>query len=126
MNPISVVGAFIITLSFLAYGVGSISLIRFKKVALMVLLFLSLGVCLDILAILFMIIGANGFSVSVHGILGYIAFLLMLFNAAGLWQLYFKQGKNASVGKRFMLYSRFAYLFWVVAYFTGSIIVIWR
>ncbi len=126
MNPISVVGAFIITLSFLSYGVGSIYLLRFKKVSSVVLIYLTLGICFDFTAILCMIAGADDPSFTPHGILGYIAFLLMLISTIGMWRIYLKHGKNAPVEKRFMYYSRFAYLFWVIAYFTGSLIVIWR
>jgi len=126
MNPISVVGAFIITLSFLAYGIGSITLLRFKKVSSIVLIYLTLGICLDFIGIVFMTIGRSGKFIRFHGYLGYFAFLLMLISTIGMWWNFFKFGKNAQIRKKFVYYSRFAYLFWLIAYFTGSIIVIWR
>jgi len=126
MNPISVVGAFTITISFLAYGIGSISLLRFKKVSTIVLIYLTLGICFDFLGIVFMTLGRGDNSLTFHGVIGYIALMLMLIGTIGMWWNFFKFGKNSPIGKKLMYYSRFAYLFWVIAYFTGSLIIIWR
>lgn len=126
MKPLAVVGAFIITLSWLAYGIASISLIRFKIVDTIVLFFFTLGVIFDATAITFMIISARSTPFSVHGILGYSALLVMLIDTFFVWRIYFKHGIDAHIGRKFLWYVKFAYFWWVLAYLTGSLIILWR
>ncbi|MEN8118102.1 MAG: hypothetical protein ABFS16_14050 [Bacteroidota bacterium] len=126
MNPLSVVGAFIITLSLLAYGIGSISLMRFKIIGSMVLIFLSLGVLFDITAVTLMIMGSKGNHFTPHGVLGYSALLVMLIDVVLIWRTYFKKGLDTFVSKSLEKYSRIAFLGWVAAYITGSLMVLWR
>lgn len=126
MNPISIAGAFVITLSLLAYGVGSISLSRFRIIATPVLLFLSLGVLLDLMAIVLMIIGAQDTPFTLHGFIGYTAFFIMVADTIMVWRLRIKKGKDAVVGKKHLRFARFAYFCWVLAYLTGSLIILWR
>ena len=126
MNPLAIVGAFIITLSLLAYGIGSITLIRFKTVGSIVLIFLTLGVIFDIAAIVLMITGARATPFTLHGLLGYSALLIMLIGTVGVWRIYFKYGIDKKINKNLLNYTKFAYVCWVLAYITGSLIVLWR
>ncbi|WP_346863752.1 hypothetical protein [uncultured Draconibacterium sp.] len=126
MNPLAIVGAFIITLSLLSYGIGSISLIRFKIVSSIVLIFLSLGILFDLAAITLMVLGAKGSPFTAHGIVGYSALLVMLVDAVSVWNIYIKRGIDAPVRKKLLRYTKFAYFWWVLAYFTGSLLVLWR
>lgn len=124
MNPISMTGAFIVTLALLSYGIGSISLQRFKMVSPGVLWFLTLGVVLDITATIFMIIGSQNTPFTLHGFLGYSALLGMLIDVIFIWRVYSKDKLNATIGKKLQIYSRIAYGWWVIAYITGSLLVI--
>lgn len=126
MSSISITGAFIITLSLLSYGIGSISLQRFKMVSPGVLWFLTMGVVLDIIATLFMIVGSQNTPFTLHGFLGYSALLIMLIDVILIWRIYFNEEINAFVGKKLLLYSKIAYSWWIVAYLTGSMLIIWR
>lgn len=124
MKIISLVGAFIITLALLSYGIGSISLQRFRLVSKSVLWFLSIGIILDIVATVCMIIGSQNTPFTLHGILGYSAFLTMLVHVILVWKVYINRGKNILINKPLQLYAKFAYGYWVIAYFTGSLLVI--
>lgn len=126
MNPLAIIGAFIITLSFLAYGIGSVSLVRFRIIGRIVLLFLTMGVILDLVAILLMILGSKGSPFTLHGFLGAVAFFVMLADTIWCWKIYLTQGRDSKTRNPHVVYTKVAYLFWVVAYFTGSLIVIWR
>lgn len=126
MNSISVTGAFIITFSLLSYGIGSITLQRFKMVSPGVLWFLTMGVVLDIIASIFMIIGSQKTPFTPHGFLGYSALLVMLVDVYLIWRIYYKEKINAFVGKKILAYSKIAYAWWVIAYLTGSLMIIWR
>lgn len=126
MNPISIVGAFIMTLSLLAYGIGSISIKRFKMVGSIVLIFLSMGIIFDITAIILMIIGSKGTPFTFHGFVGYLAFLVMLVDTVWAWCIYFKRGLDKAISVRYLWYSQLSYLLWILGYLTGSLIVLWR
>ncbi len=126
MNPISMIGAFIVTMALLSYGIGSITLQRFKMITPGVLWFLTIGIFLDISATICMIIGSQNSPFTLHGFLGYSALFVMLVDVILIWRLRVKRNKNATVGKMLLLYSKAAYGWWVIAYITGSMLVIWK
>lgn len=126
MNPLSLIGAFIITLALLSYGVGSISVQRFKFVTPSVLIFLTLGVIFDFTAVAFMVIGSDKTPFSIHGLLGYSAMLTMILDTFFIWRFYLKNGFDFEIHKKIVTYSKFAYGWWLIAYLTGSLLVIWK
>lgn len=126
MNPISLAGAFVITFSLLSYGIGSISLQRFKVVSTGVLVYLTIGIVLDLIAATLMIIGSRHTPFSLHGFLGLSAILVMFIDVVILWRYFSKKGSEATVSKPLLLYSKLAYLWWIIAYLTGSVLIIWR
>ena len=124
MNPISVIGAFLITFALLSYGIGSISLQRFSRVSKEVLWFLLIGVLLNISAIICMVFGAQMVPFTLHGFLGYSALLIMLIVLVLVWLAFKKRGLNTLIYKRLHLFARLAYGWWVIAYLTGGLLVI--
>jgi len=126
MNPLSVAGAFVITISLLSYGVGNITLQRFKMVTPGVLWFLSLGVVLDIIASIFMIIGSRYNMFTLHSLLGYSAMLAMIVEVSLIWRVYFLKRNNAVLNKKLLTLARLTYGWWIAAYITGSLLVIWK
>ena len=125
MNPVSVVGAFIMTLSFLAFGIGSVTLERFKMVGTIVLVFFSLGIFFECTAILLMYIGSTGTIYGLHALIGIFALLIMLVNTVWVWRVYIKKGIDARVSKSLLQYTKTAYFIWVMAYLAGIILLIW-
>ena len=83
---------------------GSITLIRYKKVVSVVLIFLTAGLIFDATAIVLMIIGANGTPFTVHGFIGYTAFALMLIDIIWVWITYFKNGIDSGIHKNLQNY----------------------
>jgi hypothetical protein len=126
MNPLSIVGAFIITFALLSYGIGSIAIQRFKIITPGVLIFLTFGVLLDIVAVTFMIIGSTKGLFTPHGILGYTAMLTMIIDLFLIWRFYLENGFDKTIHKSLLTYSKFAYAWWLIAYVTGSLLVIWK
>lgn len=126
MNPISLAGAFVITFSLLSYGIGSISLQRFKVVSTGVLVYLTIGIVLDLIAATLMIIGSTNPPFSLHGFIGLSAILIMFVDVIMLWRFFNKYGSETIVSKSLLLYSKLAYGWWVIAYLTGSVLIIWR
>lgn len=125
MYLFSVIGAFIITLALLSYGIGSISVQRLKLVTPGVLIFLSLGVLLDFVAVVFMILGSYTSPFYLHGFLGYSAILTMTIDLVLIWRFYLRNGMYAKISKPLITYSKIAYGWWLIAYITGSLLVIW-
>jgi hypothetical protein len=126
MNPLAVIGAFIITLALLSYGISNIAVNRFKIVTPGILIFLTLGVVLDIVAVIFMIVGSDKSAFTLHGILGYSAMLTMILDMILIWQCYFKNGFDSIISNSVLLYSKIAYAWWLIVYITGSLLVIWK
>ncbi len=122
MNPLSIAGATIVTLALISYSIGIISEQVKKKIIPRVLIFITLGVFLDVTATIFMILGSKNSPFTIHGFIGYSALFLMLIELVMIWRVYNKSGMNAHVPKRVHLYSRIAYIWWVIAYITGSLI----
>ncbi len=123
MQLMSMIGAGIVTFALIAYGIAIFTEQRNRKISGRVLVFLTIGVILDISATVCMIIGSSNTPFTFHGFLGYSALMVMLIDVIRMWGKYRKKGINASVPKGLHLYSRFAFSWWVVAYITGGLLV---
>ena len=126
MNPLALIGAFIITLSLLAYGIGTITLQRFKLITPGVVWFISLGVFLDISATVFMIFGSSGTLFTTHAFVGFTAIFIMMVKLFLLWKKYISDGKDTKADKKLITFSKLAYAAWVLAYLMGSFLIIWK
>lgn len=124
MNPISVIGAFVMTFSFLAYGIGSVTVERFRIVGSVVLIFMSVGIVFETAAFLMVYLGANELISGLRGLVGASAFLIMLANVVWVWLVYFKKGIDAPVSTALLHYTKTAYFVWVLAYLAGIVILI--
>lgn len=125
MNPLSIVGAFVITIALLSYGIGSIAVQRFKIITPGILIFISLGVFLDFIAITFMISGSSKGAFTLHGIFGYSATLTMVIDLFLIVRCYLKDGFDSNIKNSIVLYSKIAYGWWLFVYITGSLLIIW-
>ena len=122
MNTLSIIGATIVSLALISYSIGIISE-QVKKILIpRVLIFITMGVVLDFTATVFMILGSKNSPFTLHGFIGYSALFLMLIELVRIWKTYNKLGMNTEVPRSVHLYSRYAYIWWVVAYITGSLI----
>ena len=126
MKPLAILAASIVTLALTSYSVAIITEQIKRKVIGRVLLFLTLGVTLDITSTALMIIVSENSPFTLHGIMGYTSLTFMLVDAILLWRVRLKSGPGAGVPKRIHMYSRIAYIIWVLAYFTGTALVMMR
>ena len=125
MAPILIAGTMIVNLALLFYTIGIILEQRRHQVTQKVLTFLTLGVLFDITATVCMIAGSTKSPFSLHGILGYSSLTGMLIETISAWR-HRKAKGDAEVSRGLHLYSRLAYVWWVLAYITGAIIVMSR
>jgi uncharacterized repeat protein (TIGR03987 family) len=120
MNIYTLIGSITITAALLAYSVAVITEQVKKKINKVVLTFLTLAVLLDITATICMILGSSNSAFTLHGAIGYSALFAMLIDLYLIWKNYLKYGENTS--KSIHLYSLIAYIWWIVAYITGTIL----
>ncbi len=120
MNTLSIIGASIVTIALISYSIGNISEQVKKKIIPRVLIFITLGVALDITATAFMILGSKNSPFTAHGFIGYSALFIMLIELARIWRTYNKLGMGADVPKGVHLFSRYAYIWWVIADISGE------
>ena len=125
MEPIALIGAFIMTLAFLAYGLGSITLERFRIVGNVVLIFMTLGILFEATAIILMMMGSDNTGLNLHMLVGAFAFMLLLVNSGWSWLVYIRKGIDAPVSKSLLLYTKTAYFVWVLSYLSGIVFLIW-
>jgi hypothetical protein len=126
MNIYSMIGAGIVIFALLSYSISILTEQRTRQVTPFVLRFLTIGIILDVTATVFMIIGSTNSAFSLHGILGYSSLAGMLADTILIWRFYLASKPDATVPKGLHLYSRFAYGWWVVAFITGLMLVVFK
>jgi len=126
MNIYLQLGTSIVFFALLAYSIGIITEQRTAIISRRVIIFLTLGVLFDITATIFMIIGSDKGGFTLHGFIGYSSLLGMLLDATFMWIRVAKEGINAQVPRRLHLYSRYAYIWWILAFITGGLLVLFK
>jgi len=126
MNALISLGTTFVTFALVAYSIAIITEQRKKILRIRILVFLTLGVGLDITATIFMILGSPKGGFSLHGLLGYSALLGMLIEAFLIWRIKVKSGTYSVIPEGVHQFSRYAYIWWIVAFITGGLIVAMR
>lgn len=124
MNTYLQIGTVVVVFALLSYAIGVLTEQRTSIISKKVIVFLTLGVCLDITATIFMIIGSDKGGFTLHGFIGYSSLLGMLLDAIFMWVRVIKNGLNNEVPKSLHLYSRYAFIWWVLAFITGGLLVL--
>ncbi len=118
------VGTSVVFFALLFYTIGIFTEQKHKKVLPKVLLFLTMGIIADIIATGFMIAGSSKGIFTLHGIIGYSSLLGMLIDNVLIWRLKIRSGINADVPDSIHVYSRYAWIWWVIAFITGGLLVV--
>jgi len=124
MKPLAMIAASVVTLALISYSIAILTEQKKRLVVKRVLLFLTLGVVLDVSATAMMIVVSENSPFTLHGLLGYSSLTLMLIDAILLWRFHLGKGPEERVPRPLHLYSRIAYLWWVAAYITGTLLVV--
>lgn len=122
MKPVLIAGTIIVNLALVCYTIGIISEQRKHRVTKSILGLLTVGVIFDITATICMILGSTQSPFTLHGILGYSSLTAMSVDAILIWRHWLRAGENL-VPRGLHLYSRIAYIWWVLAYITGAALV---
>jgi uncharacterized repeat protein (TIGR03987 family) len=126
MNPILIAGTTIVNLALISYTIFIYNERKTKKAGEKVLIFLTIGVILDVTATICMIIGSSKSPFTLHGILGYSSLAGMLTDAILIWKYRIKSGIGSPISASLHTYSIIAYCWWISAYITGALLVMLR
>jgi hypothetical protein len=122
LNPSLILGIVIVTGALMAYSVAVLTEQRKKCLTPLIMTFLTIGISLDITGTACMIIGSRNIPFTVHGVLGYSALSGMLVDTLLTWRHWNMGHKYQIVSKGLLVYTRIAYLWWVIAYIAGGAI----
>jgi hypothetical protein len=123
MKSILIIGTSIVNLALIAYSIFIYNERKYRLVTRKLLTFLTIGVLLDITATTCMIIGSSKSPFTVHGILGYSSLTAIFIDAVLVWRYKMKQGINCAISNAIHAYSLIAYVWWILAYITGAMLV---
>jgi len=123
MNLLLRTGTTIVIFALISYSIAIFTEQRKKILRRRILVFLTLGVALDITATTFMILGSLKGGFTLHGIIGYSSLAGMFIDAVLIWRLKIKNGSYCPVPDKIHIYSRYAYIWWVIAFITGGLLV---
>ena len=115
-------GSAIVTLALVFYSIAFFSFHRKKRFTDKILGYQTLGLLLDITATTLMIIGSSKGPFTLHGILGYSSLTLMIIDTLFFWN----KRRSEVVPVWLNTYSKVAYIWWILAYITGSLLVMLR
>jgi len=124
MKPIILVGVITVQLAMIFYTIFIINENKKKSATKMVLLSLTLAVFFDLFATSCMMIGTTKTFFTFHGILGYIGLLAMIIDAILVWRHKIKLGAEQVFSRTLNLYSKIAYVWWIIAFMTGVAVTI--
>lgn len=125
MKPILIVGMTIVNFALICYLIGIITEQKSHRISRRVLTFLSVGVFWDVSATACMITGSSHGLFTLHGILGYSSLAVMLADTILVWR-YRRVHGETDVPRSLHLFSRYAMIWWVLAYITGAALVMAR
>jgi hypothetical protein len=126
MKPILMAGTGIVNLALISYSIYLFFERRTKRTGRKVLTFLSIGIIFDITATICMIIGSSRGAFTLHGILGYSSLLGMLADSFFTWKSRIRNGLDSAIKSPLHRYALIAYIWWIIAYVTGFVLVMAR
>ena len=121
MNSTLIKAIVVVTFALICYSIAVLTEQKERHISKRVLMFLTIGVLLDVSSTILMIIGSRKIPITIHGFIGYSALTVMLIDTILIWR-FWRKNRETNVPRRLNLYTRLAYCWWVVAYIAGAII----
>lgn len=124
MNGLLQTGNSIVILALISYSIAIFTEQRKKILRRRILVFLTLGIALDITATAFMILGSAQGGFTLLAFLAYSSLAGMFIDAVLIWRLKIKNGSYCPIPDNIHIYSRYAYLWWILAFISRSLLVV--
>jgi hypothetical protein len=125
LSPVILFGVLSINLALVAYTAGMIGAHRRWRASAFVLGAFTLAVAFDVVATGCMVAGSRRPWFTPHGIVGYLALLVMVVAVGRLWGLR-GQGPDAEIPAGLRVFLRVAYVAWLIAYSIGVALAMMR
>jgi hypothetical protein len=125
MKPVLIAGILIVNLALLSYATAIVMQARKRMLNRTIMIFLTIGVFLDITSTICMIV-SSGKILTLHGIIGYSSLAGMLTDTILSYRFIYRSGFNAILSQKFIRWSTTAFLYWIAAYITGAVLVMIR
>jgi len=109
-----IIGIVSVIMALVFYTITVFLIHRKKIVSKRMLITQGFGLFLDIIGTTAMFLIRPGISISFHGIVGFVALGLMVVTFALLIKF-----REQFIGKNFLIYSRVAYMTWLIVFFYG-------
>jgi hypothetical protein len=126
LNPILIFGTSIVNVALICYSCAFYFIKKQKRISLKAYRFQIIAVSFDIIATACMIIGSSNSPFTLHGILGYSSLSGMILDTYFILRVKSKKGIDSILPNYLKIYSTVAYLWWILAYITGALIVAFR
>ena len=110
MNIFLSYGTKIVILALIAYSIAILTEQKTHRVSNRVLIFITLGILLDIMATVLMIMGSSNTPFTLHGFIGYSSLAAMLIDTVLIWNHWFKSGPDVNVANGLHLEGKLAEL----------------
>lgn len=120
MKPIILVGTGAITLTLILYSLGMISALRKQFITKKIVLLLTAGLVSEVTAVSCMAIGSTQPITTPHGLIGLAGIFIMISIVLLSWNSIKSHHEGSPLTGKLYYYYQFAYVFWVIAYFTGA------
>ncbi len=118
MSPVILFGVVSINLALIAYTAGMFGVYRRRRATAFVLGAFAVAVAFDVLATGCMVAGSRRPWFSPHGLVGYLALVVMVVAVSRLWGLR-RQGRDVEIPDPLRGFLRVAYVVWLIAYAIG-------
>lgn len=125
MKPILIAAVIIVHLALLFYSIAILHQVRSRTFSKLLMATLSLGLLFDVVSTVCMVIG-SGKGYTLHGFIGYSSLACMMADTIASWRRVSRFGIGSPVPALFNRWSVAAYVYWICAYITGALIVMWR
>ena len=122
MSYVIVSGVIMIHIALVLYSIFIYKENKYQRATHGVRAFITAAVIFDISATICMMIGTEEEIITLHGILGYTALLVMLTDAIFIWKHYNKHGSEVPFSATLNRNSKLGYFLWLIAFATGEIL----
>ena len=126
MNTSILIGTIIVNIALVSYTIAVFKERKSRSLSKGVMIFLTLGVLLDITATIFMVVGSSKSGFTLHWGIVYSSLTGMLLDTYFSYRKVAKEGLGVKLSNSFVRNTTFVYAYWVAGYTTGGLLVLLR
>lgn len=122
MKPAVIIGFISVTIALICYVIAVWKEQRTQLLSGPVLFFFTAGLVSEAGGIIGMTLAATKPPFTVHGMMGYSAFVAMIVLVFAAWKLRLGENRDKAVPPWLHHYIRYVFIYWVITYITGVVV----